>query len=303
MQLPPEITLLAHAGHSALQLLTRHGRAIVALHGAQLLSWIPTGQREVFWLSPDALPEPAAIRGGVPVCWPWFAKQGMPDGTMQHGPVRGLPWQISAIHASSDEEISLSLQPCAQVAQEASFSALAPGLQVSLRITLGQTLSQSLQTRNLGDQPFQLTQALHSYFAVSHAAQVSIDGLLGLPYQDRLRDLATDVQRSAFALDQACDRTYAQPPSQLPAGAAQPPAHRYRLNDPAWQRRIVIDTLGSASVVVWNPGNETAARMADVPDDGWQDFFCIEAANAGPDVVTLAPGAAHRLAQTLSVQT
>ena len=299
MQLPPEITLLEHAGHSALQLLTRHGRAIVALHGAQLLSWIPTGQREVFWLSPSALPEPAAIRGGVPVCWPWFARQGMPDGAMQHGPVRGLSWQISAIHASSDEEISLSLQPCAQVTQEAHLSALAPGLQVSLRITLGQTLSQSLQTRNSGNQPFQLTQALHSYFAVSHAEQVGIDGLLGLTYQDRLRDLATNVQRSAFALDQACDRTYAQP--QSPADAAQPSAHRYRLSDPAWQRRIAIDTLGSASVVVWNPGHETARRMADVPDDGWQDFFCIEAANAGPDVVTLAPGAAHSLAQTLRV--
>jgi glucose-6-phosphate 1-epimerase len=297
MQLPPEITLVEHAGHSALQLSTRHGRAIVALHGAQLLSWIPSGQREVFWLSPSALPEPAAIRGGVPVCWPWFARQGMPDGAMQHGPVRGLPWQISVIHASSDEEVSLSLQPCAQVAQEASFTTLAPGLQVSLRITLGQTLSQTLQTRNLGDQPFALTQALHSYFAVSHAEQVSIDGLLGLPYQDRLRDLATDVQRSAFALEQACDRTYAQPPT----GAAQPPVHRYRLSDPAWQRRIVIDTLGSASVVVWNPGRETAHRMADVPDEGWQDFFCIETANAGPDVVTLAPGAAHSLAQTLSV--
>ncbi len=297
MQRPPEITLVDHAGHRALQLATRHGRAVVALHGAQLLSWIPTGQREVFWLSPGALPEPAAIRGGVPVCWPWFAKQGMPDGAMQHGPVRGLPWQISAIHASSGEEVSLSLQPCAQVAQEAHLRALAPGLQVSLRITLGQTLSQSLQTRNSGDQPFQLTQALHSYFAVSHAAQVSIDGLVGLPYQDRLRDLATDVQRSAFALEQACDRTYAQPP----AGAAQPSAHRYRLSDPAWQRRIVIDTLGSASVVVWNPGRETARRMADVPGHSWQDFFCIEAANAGPDVVTLAPGATHSLAQTLSV--
>jgi len=299
MQLPPEITLVDHAGHSALQLSTRHGRAIVALHGAHLLSWIPTGQREVFWLSPSALPEPAAIRGGVPVCWPWFAKQGMPDGAMQHGPVRGLPWQISAIHASSNEGISLSLQPRAQVTQEASFTTLAPGLQVSLRITLGQTLSQTLQTRNLGDQPFALTQALHSYFAVSHAEQISIDGLLGLPYQDRLRDLATEVQRSAFALDIACDRTYAQP--QSPASATQPPAHRYCLNDPAWQRRIAIDTLGSASVVVWNPGHDTACRMADVPDDGWQDFFCIEAANAGPDVVTLAPGATHSLAQTLSV--
>ena len=301
-KISPEITLLEYAGHSALQLLTRHGRAIVALHGAHLLSWIPNGQREVFWLSPSALPEPAAIRGGVPVCWPWFAKQGMPTWAMQHGPVRGLPWQISAIHTSSDEEISLSLEPCAQNAenaQNAYFTALAPKLHLSLGITLGRTLTQSLQTRNHGDQPFTLTQALHSYFSVSHAEHISIDGLSGLHYQDRLRDLATDVQGSTFALNAACDRTYAQPPSTV--NAAQPPVHRYSLNDPAWQRRIVIDTQGSASVVVWNPGHETARNMADVPDDGWQNFFCIEAANAGPDLVTLAPGAVHSLAQTVSV--
>jgi glucose-6-phosphate 1-epimerase len=330
MQLPPQITRLRHAGHDALQLTTRHGSAIVALHGAHLLSWVPVGQREVFWLSPDALPEPAAIRGGVPVCWPWFAKQGMPEGAMQHGPVRGLPWQISAIHASSDDEISLSFQPCAQAAHDAGLEALAPGLnaltpglgalvpslQVNLRLTLGQSLRQTLNTRNSGAAPFALTQALHSYFAVSHAAQVSIDGLVGLPYQDRLRDLASDVQRTAFALDQACDRTYSHlpqnqpsqddasqaqlPQNHLPEGAGQP-AHRYALTDPAWQRRIEIDTQGSQSVVVWNPGLATARKMADVPDDGWQDFFCIEAANAGPDVVLLAPGATHSLEQTLHV--
>lgn len=75
MNLPPQITLLDHAGHSCLQLKTRHGSAVVALHGAHLLSWLPKGQHDLFWLSPLALPEPAAIRGGVPVCGPWFAKQ------------------------------------------------------------------------------------------------------------------------------------------------------------------------------------------------------------------------------------
>jgi glucose-6-phosphate 1-epimerase len=297
MHLPPQITRLQHAGHNALQLKTRHGTATMALHGAHLLSWVPTGQRDVFWLSPQALPEPAAIRGGVPVCWPWFAKQGMPASAVQHGPVRNLPWQISTIHSSSDDEASLSLEPCAQAAHDNSLAALAPGLQVSLRITLGQTLSQTLHTRNLGHQPFMLTQALHSYFAVGNAALVGIEGLTGLPYQDRLRDLATDIQHTPFALDQACDRTYHHA-SQDSSGES---SHRYLLMDPVWQRRIVIDTQGSQSVVVWNPGSEGARKMADVPDDGWQDFFCIEAANAGPDVITLTPGAEHRLGQTLSI--
>ena len=296
MHLPPQIELLDHAGHACLQLNTRFGTAIAALHGAHLLSWLPTDQRDVFWLSPEALPEPAAIRGGVPVCWPWFARQGQPASAAQHGPVRNLPWQISAIHSSSDDEISLSLQPC----DDSTLISAAPPLQVSLRITLGQTLNQTLHTRNLGTQPFQLTQALHSYFAVSHAAQAGIEGLTGLTYQDRLRDLAFDVQRSPFALDLACDRTYAHPAQEA---SVQPshPGHSYVLLDPAWQRRVVIDTQGSQSVVVWNPGSEGARKMADVPDDGWQDFFCVETSNAGPDMVVLAAGAAHSLGHTLSV--
>jgi len=297
MNLPPQITRLQHAGHSALRLATRHGTAIVALHGAHLLSWIPSGQRDVLWLSPDALPEPAAIRGGVPVCWPWFAKQGQPASALQHGPARIVPWQVSAIHASSDDGISLSLTPCAQTTDngDAAAAELAPGLQVSLRITLGQSLSQSLHTRNLGPETFQLTQALHSYFAVSHAAQVGIEGLNGLPYLDKLRGMAADRQQTPFMLATACDRIYHH---ELPDAPA-PATRRYTLTDPAWQRRLVIDTEGSQSVVVWNPGSEGARSIADMPDDGWQDFFCIEATNAAPDAVTLAPGAEHQLAQTL----
>ena len=258
MHLPPQITRLPHAGHDCLQLKTRHGTAILALHGAHLLSWVPTGQRDVFWLSAESLPEPAAIRGGVPVCWPWFAKQGKPDDALQHGPVRNLPWQITTVHACSNDEVSLSLAPCEGVL-------VAPDLSVSLRITLAKTLQQTLHTRNLGSQPFQLTQALHSYFAVGEATQISIEGLNTLPYLDKLRGMTPDIQQAPFAFDQSCDRIYHH--------AAPGATHRYSLTDPTWKRSIVIDTQGSASVVVWNPGSEGARKMLDVPDAGWQDFF------------------------------
>jgi len=293
MHLPPGITRCQYAGHEALQLVTRHGTAIIALYGAHLLSWVPAGQRDVFWLSPDSPTEPAAIRGGVPVCWPWFAKQGVPEDALQHGPARINAWQVSTVHASSMDEVSLSLALCAN----ARLAALAPGLQASLRITLGQTLSQTLHTRNLGTQTFHLTQALHSYFAVSHAAKVGIEGLVGMPYLDKLRGMAADLQQAPFALDLACDRIY-----HAAQDAGGQFIGRYVLADPGWQRRIVIDTCGSQSVVVWNPGSEGARRMADMPDDGWQEFFCIEAANAGPDVIALAPGAEHWLGQTLRIE-
>ena len=297
--LPAQITAIQHAGHSALQLRTRHGTAIIALHGAHVLSWIPAGGREVFWLSPASLPEPAAIRGGVPVCWPWFAKQGQSADAAQHGPVRNLPWQLSGITHCSDEEIMLCMEPAGQanLTPNPTVAAGVPaGLRVSICITLGQALRQTLHTDNLGTAPFLLSQALHGYYAVSHAQRVCIEGLQGLPYTDRLRPLAPGVQDQPFALGHACDRTYAHP-----AITPAPAGRRYTLLDPGWQRRIDIDVSGSRSVVVWNPGSETARQMVDVPDDAWPDFFCIEAANAGPDVIRLEAGARHQLTQTLSV--
>ncbi len=139
--------------------------------------------------------------------------------------------------------------------------------------------------------------ALRNSRPASHAEQVGIEGLTGLPYQDKLRGMAADVQQTPFALDLACDRIYHATPD-----SGEPFLGRYTLTDPAWQRRLVIETEGSQSVVVWNPGSEGARSIADVPNDGWQDFFCIEAANAGPDVVALAPGAEHWLGQTLSIK-
>ena len=297
--IPGQITAIQHAGHSGLQLRTRHGTAVIALHGAHVLSWVPAGGREVFWLSPASLPEPAAIRGGVPVCWPWFAKQGQSADAAQHGPVRNLPWQLTGMSHCSDDEITLSMEPVAQAkaAPHESWAAGVPaGLRVRVLITLGRTLQQTLSTENLSTAPFVLSQALHSYYAVSHAQRVGIDGLQGLAYTDRLRALAQDVQNQPFALGLACDRTYEHPPV-----TPVPEQRRYTLVDSTWQRRIDIDVSGSRSVVVWNPGSETARQMVDVPDDGWPDFFCIEAANAGPDVIRLEAGARHQLTQTLSV--
>ena len=292
----PHIVPIEFAGHQALQLRTRHGVAVVALHGGYMLTWVPSSGREVLWLSPLALPEPASIRGGVPVCWPWFATQRMPPDGKQHGPVRNLPWQVEAVHACGDEEVSLTLQPCLDHAPH--LNAWAPGLQVALRITLGASLTQTLQTHNGGAKPFTLTQALHSYFAVGQATQVRIDGLQGLHYQERNAPESA-AQHTPFALDAhnpTCDRIYVHASGEL-----APVGHSYILVDPDWQRRIQIDTQGSQSVVVWNPGSAGARTIADVPDDAWQDFFCVEAANAGVDAVLLAPGARHSLVQTISV--
>ena len=289
------IQTVTQAGHTSLQLTTRYGTATLALHGAHLLSWIPTGQREVFWLSPTSRPTPAAIRGGVPICWPWFGKQGMPPGAMQHGPLRNLPWEISAVHADSAERVSITLTPCRATHADDALLQFAPHLRVALHITLGENLEQTLETHNHGTHDFPLTQALHSYFAVQDVTQVRLTGLEDLCFEDKLRGTTGTVQHGPFQLDTACDRIYQH--------ATTRPSQHYTLHDDLGARRIHIHTQGSQSVVVWNPGADTARSMVDVPDAAWQDFLCVEATNAGQDdVVTLTPGGQHCLKQTLTVE-
>jgi glucose-6-phosphate 1-epimerase len=237
------------------------------------------------------------------VCWPWFAKQGQSSSAAQHGPVRLLRWQISIIHRCNDDEISISLEPVLQSQgglAAAGVTGVPTGLHVSLCLTLTNTLRQTLHTQNRAcssQSAFELSQALHSYYAVSDAERIAIVGLQGLAYTDRLRDLAQDLQSTPFALKQACDRTY-EHAIETPA----PLSRRYTLTDPCWQRQIVIDVEGSRSVVVWNPGDEAARQMPDVPDHGWSDFMCIEAANAGSDVALLQPGEACALTQCIRVR-
>lgn len=284
------ITYIDHAGHRCLKLVTVHGSAIVALHGGHFVSWVPKGQRDVFWLSPMALPEPAAIRGGVPVCWPWFAKQDMPVGAMQHGPVRNTQWHLSAVLSAGPECVELELRPIP--AQDADGPMVyTRGLDVTLRICLRETLEQTLTTTNLRATPFSLTQALHSYFAVGDAQRVHVDGLDGARVVSRLETHEARSQAGPVMTGVACDNTY--------CFALEQPMFHYQLVDPAWRRTITLEVSGSRSMVVWNPGEVGAKAMVDVPPAAWRDFICVEAANAGDDVVLLEPGTSHSLRQCL----
>ncbi len=284
------------AGYPCLELRNTHGVVTVSLHGGQVLSWVPAGQRDVFWLSPQALPPPGAVRGGVPICWPWFSKQAMPEGGMQHGPVRNMRWRATAVQLLRAGDVQLQLEPDASLPDAAAVLArFAPHLQVRLTITLGATLDMALQTDNHGPEPFALTQALHSYFAVGQVQQVHLQGVQGLRFDSRLDGSTANLQDQPFAMHTGCDNTYAR--AATPDALASP--RSYTLQDPVWQRQLSIQTQGSQSLVVWNPGSAGAAKMADVPDAAWTDFLCIEAANAASDTVTLAPGAQHTLRQTL----
>ncbi|KQQ70054.1 epimerase [Xanthomonas sp. Leaf131] len=273
-------------GFPSLLIDTPFSTAAISLFGGQLLSFVPKGGQDVMWLSPTAKQPPTPIRGGAPVCWPYFGRQDQTGEVPAHGFVRTVPWQLTESRREDDGTLVLTLTP-------PSFDDLALRLRMTLRI--GRTLEQSLITENTSSAPVRFTQALHNYFRVGDALKVSVQGLDGLDYLDKYENYATaHRQQGDWSLRDPrdpgrSDRIYTN------AGG------HYTLTDPVLGRRIVIATKGSRSLVAWNPGEEAAAKMADV-GTGWRDYVCLEAANAGPDVIELAPGASHTLTQTISVE-
>jgi len=265
---------------------TPEATAAISVFGGQLLSFVPKGQPDVMWLSPKRAELPTPIRGGSPVCWPYFGRQGQGNDVPAHGFVRTLPWELQQARRLDDGSIELTLAPPAL--QDL-------GLRLTMTVRVGRELRQQLITENTGSAPATFTQALHNYFRVGDATRVEVDGVDGVTYQDKYENYAqTRRQQGPWSLSDPrdpgrSDRIYS------PAGG------RYVLRDPVLKRRIELRTEGSRALVAWNPGAEAAAKMADV-GDGWREYVCLEAANAGPDVVTVAPGGRHMLVQVLSSQ-
>jgi glucose-6-phosphate 1-epimerase len=268
-------------GLPALLIETSAARAAVSLFGAQVLSYAPMNHDDLLWVSPSTSRPPKPIRGGIPLCWPWFGRQGVAGSAPQHGVVRTAPWRLVYAQARDRGETALS------------FAAADPALhtmRVELAVTIGATLIQALKTTNTSDSPATLTQAFHTYFRVGDAAQSSIEGIDGLTYLDKPASFARRAQSVAWRLEGECDRVY--------VGARGD----YALVDPVLRRRIRIRSTNSKALVVWNPGPERVKAIGDIPPQSWRDYLCLEVANAGDDVVTLAAGSACVIAQTLAVE-
>lgn len=260
-----------------------HATASISLQGGQLLSWQPSAAaKPVIWLSTAAkFSSQTSIRGGIPVCWPWFSAHSSEASFPMHGFARTQPWKVKGTRSLENGSTELSLTLPISAAMQAMWPHQA---QLELLINVGDTLKIALITRNLGESDFAITEALHTYFSVSDVAQVQVEGLDGIHFHDKAADWTEGDQVGAISFAAEVDRVYVNSPQ------------RCTIVDPAWQRRIHIAKLGSQSTVVWNPWSERAAQMGDLGKDGWQRFVCVESANALENAVTVAAGKAHTLA-------
>lgn len=271
-------------GGPVVRLTAPGGTAEVALQGAQLLSWQPRGEAPAIWMSPmERLGRPAAspkpVRGGTPVCWPWFAQHPQDAAKPAHGFVRTRPWSIAAQERSGDE-VGVRLSTATTAADRGLWDGAAS---LEMTVTLGTGLSLALATTNKGQQAIALTQALHTYFAVGDIGDVEIEGFDGQVYIDKLDGNARKPQAGAITFAAEVDRIY-----DAHAGSAV-------IVDRGLGRRIVVSKSGSRSTVVWNPWSGKAARLGDMGPDGWRRMVCVETCNAGGDIVHVAPGARHML--------
>ncbi|WP_277961449.1 D-hexose-6-phosphate mutarotase [Pseudomonas sp. RIT-To-2] len=275
-----------------------HGGAelLVAQQGAQILSYQREGEQPLIWLNDQAVfKHGTPVRAGVPVCWPWFgvfarnpepvqAMLASPAEAGSHGLVRAMDWQLQAIDSSTDDNLRIDFTlPEA----EGKLPGWPHKVALKLSIILGDHLSVSLTTTNLGDDDVALSQALHSYFAVSDVRDVHVEGVAGLKYIETLDDWKVVEQANELRFAGETDRIYKGVPAQL------------TIVDPVWKRRVRLTSSGANAAVIWNPWIDRAAQLSDMADDGWQRMLCIETANVMDDIVVLLPGAEHTLGVTI----
>ncbi len=268
-------------GLAVVEVTNTHAAAVIALQGAHVMNWSPRGAHPVIWLSKAAKLAPGkSIRGGVPVCWPWFGPHASDTALPAHGYARTTPWEVVHSEALAGGATRVVFRLIENDATRAQWPHPTP---VECHITVGASLEIELVTRNAGAAPVTIGQALHTYFEVSDIRHVTIDGLDGCPYLDKVDGGQRKRQAGPVSFSGEVDRIY------LDSVVA------CRIDDPGLRRRIVISKRGSRSTVVWNPWIEKAAKMGDLGDDGYLRMVCVESANAADDVVTIAPGAEHRL--------
>lgn len=271
--------------------------------GAQPIAWEPAGQLPVLWLSPLADFEPGtAVRGGVPIVFPWFG--GGPDGDRQpkHGFARTVPWHRAEVTETVKETGELTVRYTLDSTMLPSTSSPSTGsgpgndptgsgtgdwdFAAELTASFGNTaLTVSLKIANTGTEPFTYEEALHTYLKVCDVTRVSVSGLEGCSYTDTAtgagpsRQLQTEPVRFEGEVDRIYDC----------AGAVV-------VDDPGFSRRIRVTALGAANTVVWNPGRKLGSSIRDI-GAYWSEFVCVEAANVRSAAITLVPGEQHTLSQ------
>jgi glucose-6-phosphate 1-epimerase len=260
------------AGLPAVELALPQGDTLrVTLHGAQVLSWVSGGQERLYLSPKSTMDGQAAIRGGVPVCFPQFNQRGpQAERLPKHGFARNVAWQAAAPELGAEHaRLTLRLKDNFQTR---AWWPQAFALALHIDLSPG-ALQLTLDVHNTDDQPLAFSGALHTYLAVPDVTQATLQGLGGQPEWDSLTDThaqAADTIRLAAEFD----RVYEAGPQPLTMNSTLQISQ-----SPSW-----------ANTVVWNPAQDLCQRLADMPEDGWRHMLCVEAAQVYAPITLPAGG-------------
>ena len=254
-------------------------RGEIYLHGAHVTAWQPAGHAPVIWMSTQSwFAAGKPIRGGIPVCWPWFgpaAEAGKPV----HGLARFADWDLTSVAAEADGTVAVVLR----------LALTAPASELILTARFGRRLEVTLDARNTGTASLAIGEALHTYLAVGDVRRVQVRGLAGVAGFDRVAQPIALTAPEAITVAAETDLLFNATESVV------------TVQDAAWNRTLRIAKSGSRSTVVWNPWVAKSAKMPDFGDHEWPGMLCVEAANALADGYQLAPGASNRLGTVIEV--
>ena len=263
------------------------GSAHIYLHGAHLTSFIPLEQEPVIFLSSEAqLKAGKAIRGGVPISWPWFADHPTDNTKPAHGFARTSLWEVrDTRHLSTDEtEITFGLCESEETHKLWDYS-----FDLELIVCVSNGLHSTLKMTNLDKEPFTISSAFHSYYNVGDISDVVIQGLNDTNYIDKVDNFTTKLQDGPVTITGETDRIF------------QNTHNDCLIEDKSLDRIIRIQKSGSNSTVIWNPWKENAMNMKDLGDEDYTKFVCVETTNAGDDLIELKPNEEHKLEMNISV--
>lgn len=255
--------------------------ARIALQGAQVLQWSPKNHAPVIWLSPDAkYARGKSVRGGIPICWPWFGTRTDNPALPSHGFARTNNWKVKSSSLMTDGRIQLRL--C--LPEDESTRELWPyKTELEVFITVGETLDIELHTVNRQDATIDITEALHTYFAIGDIDDISIHGLEDTEYVDKVDGEQRKLQQGPVRIDNEVDRVYLGTRADC------------IIRDSRLKRDIHITKNGSNSTVVWNPWIDKAKKLGDMGEPGYRGMLCVESGNALEDVICLGPDEKHVL--------
>lgn len=255
--------------------------AQIFLHGAQLTSFIPKGLDDLIYLSPNSRFQPGvAIRGGIPISWPWFADHPTDKTKPAHGFARTSEWHVRETKKISESETEIRL---GLTNENNTLKLFEHRFYLEVIFNISTQLDITLRMINIDTKEFSISSAFHSYYNINYITDTSVKGLEDTEYIDKVDDLRVKTQEGPVLITGETDRIYTDTESECV------------IEDPGFKRRIHIRKSGSSSTVVWNPWEEKSNAMKDLGTGEYKNFVCVETTNAGEDTVTIAPGEKHVL--------